>query len=204
MLLIGTGTYPQEEVESEFNILASGDFTPGPPGEERSPPPPDTHLIIEAVTELVNTTARNFKLRYHFGIRYACDEITHEPPINRGLDTLFDKAIFISLDKVNGQSPDIAAAGPVPHLSVSTRIEKEVKDGMRKPCPVLNPSAQSTQTCALIVTETVANRVAFTMLQEAACPDQTWPNVTGLVGKCRPQKSGDREQGMGSTLLTSA
>jgi hypothetical protein len=143
-------------------------------------------------------------MRYGFGIRYTCNETTCEVPPERELDVFFNEVIHFDIDREKGEVPDIAAAGPCATPLGSIGVEKEVKmmDGGAM-CPVLKPGPQPTQACVLSVNETVADLVAVAMLQEASCPDQTWPNVTGLVGKCRPQSSGQEKQWRGAVLATS-
>jgi hypothetical protein len=67
---------------------------------------------------------------------------------------------------------------------------------------VLKPGPQPTQACALPMNDIVASLVATAMLQEASCPDQTWPNVPGLVGKCKSQSSGHDKRWQEFTLLS--
>jgi len=129
-----------------FGILASGGYTPSVPGEMISAPPPDSHLIIEPISELINTTFQDFVLRHDFGIRYArtCNGTTGEGLPDCDL-YFFADAILFSLDLENGRMPDITAAGACSTPLGAVRIAKESKNEKGEACPVL----KSGQTCAL-------------------------------------------------------
>jgi hypothetical protein len=140
-------------------------------------------------------------MRYGFGIRYTCNETTREVPVNRQLDISFNEVTFFNIDRTNGEVLDIQATGSCALPLGSIGVEKEVKTDTGAACLVLEPGPQPTQACALPVNETVASLVATAMLQEASCPGQTWPNATGLVGKCEPQSSEHNKCWQGFTLL---
>jgi hypothetical protein len=185
------------------DLVAYGGYTPGIYGEEKPAAPPDTHLIIDPVSQIFNTTAQKLLLRYTFGIRNACNETTGEVPSKHELDVLFNQGFSFSLDRENGQVPDITASGSCAIPVGSVGIQKDIPtrdDGL---CPILAPGPQPTQECALPINEAVATRVAAGMLAHAGCPDQTWPNVTGLTGKCRPKTSGQNQLWYDGIMFTS-
>lgn len=97
--------------------------------------------------------------------------------------------------------PDLTNVGPCATPVASMRIEKEIISSTG-PYPILALGMQPTNSCAIPLNNTLADQVAELMLQETQCPDQNWPNVTGLVRECRPDLSGDtRLRGNGMLLF---
>jgi hypothetical protein len=187
---------------SANNIIATGGWIPGIPGMEMPAPPQDTHLIIDPVNELINTTVRNLFLRYSFGITNSCNETTGEVPLEHNLDVSFHQGIYFNLDPENGEVPDLTAVGPCAIPVGSIGILKDIlhNGGV---CPILAQEPQFTQPCALPLNSTVASQVSARMLAHTGCSDQRWPNVTGLTGKCRPKSSGENRLWSDATLFTS-
>ena len=188
---------------SANNIIATGGWIPGVPGIEKPAPPPDTYLIIDPVNELINTTDRNLFIRYSFGISNSCNETTGEVPLERNLDVSFHQGIFFSLDPENGEVPNLAAVGPCATPVGSIGILKDIPNNGGV-CPILAHGPQSTQPCALPLNDTVANQVAARMLSHTECSGQTWPNVTGLIGKCSPKTSGQNQLWSDAPLFLSS
>lgn len=186
--------------------VASGGWIPGVPGVETPAAPPNPYLIIDPVEEIVNTTSRNFFMRYGFAITHSCNESARPIKVDPYLTVSFDDGIYFSLDPENGELPDLTAAGPCATPVGSIGIQKEIPNiagSWNDVCPVLAPGPQPTQSCALPIHDTIATQVAARMLNYTECPDQTWPNVTGLVGKCRPKTSGQDKLWGDAILFTS-
>ena len=185
---------------SMYENVANEGWLPGIAGVEQPGPPSDRYLIIDPVDGLINTTAQHFLLRYSFGITHSCDETTGEVPLDRHLDVSFSQEIFFSLDAKNGNLPDLTAVGPCATPIGSVGILKEVRN-FKGACPVLS-GPQPTQSCALSLNDTLAEKVTARMIRHAECPDQTWPNVTRLLGRCRPDRSGQSQLWNDATLLS--
>jgi hypothetical protein len=189
------------ENEWPYNVLA------GAGSKSEGSPPLEETLIIAPVSELINSTVKDFILRYRFGIHYTCNDSGYVPP-NQDFDVFFSSGILFSLDSENGQVPDIEAVGQCATPLGSFGIEKEVPKMFptrnNETCAVLKPGPQPTQNCAFPINATVASQVAARMLNETACKGQSWPNVTGLVGKCRRETSGYEKPWAGAAILTSA
>lgn len=157
----------------------------------------------------MNATVKDFILRYSFGIRSTCNDSGYLPREGE-FDVSFHGYIRFSLDRENGQVPDIAATGPCATPIGSIGIEREVekmamfKKFQNETCAVLRPGPQPTQRCAFAVDTTVASQDAARMLNETRCERQSWPNVTGLVGKCRLKTSGYERPSKGPVILASA
>jgi hypothetical protein len=102
----------------------------------------------------------------------------------------------------NGEVPDLTAVGPCTIPVGSIGILKDIPNNGGG-CPILAQEPQSTQPCALPLNSTVATQVSARMLAHTECSGQTWPNVTGLTGKCRPKSSEENRLLSDATLFTS-
>ncbi|KAF3001480.1 hypothetical protein E8E13_008611 [Curvularia kusanoi] len=202
----GWSIYEISETGSDPNLVASGRWRPGVPTIEQLAPPPDSYFIIDPVNELINTTHRYFHMIYKFGITQSCNETTREVPLERELDVTFNDYIRFRLDPQGGEVPNLADIGPcaTPVGSVGIRTDVELFGDGGRPCPVLDAGPQPTQSCAMPLNNTLATKVAARMLQHANCSEQTtWPNATGLLGKCRPKRSGQGRLGGDAIMFSS-
>jgi hypothetical protein len=163
-------------------------------------------LIVSPAYELINTTVKKLKMNIRMGIIQACTKDS-EPPIVGSGNMFVDKPIYFNLDSETGIVPDLAAAESYAVPIGSIRMEGWVlgmraDTGNRQSCPVLNQTLQSVQERAVQVNDTIANLVAARMLNETDCEDQTWPNVTGMLGKCpRRTSAAPNRHWAGATLV---
>jgi hypothetical protein len=195
-------TYSTPESGVPIAILAYGRS-----GIEGSPPLEDP-LIIAPVSELTNATVKDFILRYSFGISSTCNESGFLPREGE-FDITFNRRIRFSLDHGNGQVPNIAATGtcaiPIGSIGIEREVEKLAMFQTFKMKHVrFSGPVHSPQYYALSVDAIPVSQVAARMLNETSCEVQSSPNVTGLVGKCRPKTSGYERPPKGSVILISA
>jgi len=154
---------------------------------------PDTLLMIEPVSQLRNNTVNSFRLRYTFGLTYACGNTTELPTGSPYITVRFEGAIVFGILGIVPDEDDgfiaLARKGSCAIPIGSVGVQKRPSSNSEQDCQVLNPDIQPTKTCALPIDARVTERAEAVMNASAECPNRTWPDTTGLMGNCMSKAS---------------
>jgi len=175
-------------------VVASGQSRPDTIGVEMSP---DVLLIIEPVSQLWNNTMDLLRLSYTFGLTYACGNTTGLSTTGSSDTVQFKGESFFALLPIH---PDgdyvplaLARKGRCGRPIGSIGVQKQPGSYSEQEYQVLSPSIQPTKTCALPIDARVTRWAESVMNIAAECPNQTWPDTTGLMGNCMSRASGKND-----------
>ena len=166
---------------------------------------PDTLLMIEPVSQLRNNTVNSFRLRYTFGLTYACGNTTELPTGSPYITVRFEGAIVFGILGIVPDEDDgfiaLARKGSCAIPIGSVGVQKRPSSNSEQDCQVLNPDIQPTKTCALPIDAKVTRWAEAVKNIAARCPNSTWPDTIGLMGNCVSNGVGKDDVTAGRTSL---
>ncbi|KAF2667537.1 hypothetical protein BT63DRAFT_480486 [Microthyrium microscopicum] len=173
-------------------IIASGGYDPHWPLDSRTfsrgAAPPSPFLLINSTSQMVNTTSQSFMLQYRFGLWNNCSVIRKEMKDNyASKNSIYDISgeVYFNVSREHGDTPNISSGGKCATPLGAIGILNRTADEEGWACPDLQSPPPKPDSCAFIVNDSVANAVATAMVSEMECMQkETWPNFTGIVGKC--------------------
>jgi hypothetical protein len=184
------GTVEHPKYQLPWKGIDTGGYYPTQtlfnPTQGRGAPPPSPFLFINSSLNIINTTSTMFRLRYRFGLWSNCSDQQAESDMNstkayRSITVIGE--VFFNISKDNGKVPSIEVgeyATPLGAIGILGTNGSEY--GF--PCPIRQDPPPETDEYLFKADYSVAKEVAHAMVGRSECRNQSWPNVTGLLGPC--------------------